>query len=74
MKKVLIIAVLMFAVMSFTTETPAIDKHDSIIKVDKKKDPEACWAGADAAEVYSCGYVGCDYGLWSAVYSACMGL
>jgi len=26
-----------------------------------------------ALETISCGYVGCDYWLWDAVYTACMG-
>jgi hypothetical protein len=32
----------------------------------------SCWAAADAAEVYVCGSVGCDFGLWDAVYNACI--
>ena len=32
-----------------------------------------CWAAADAAEVYVCGSVGCDFYLWDAVYYACLG-
>lgn len=36
-------------------------------------DPYACWNAADAAEVYTCGYVGCNFGLWDAVFNACMG-
>jgi hypothetical protein len=65
--------VFVFTAMSFTSKNYSKDKQDSIVTVEKAKDPEACWAAADAAEVYSCGSEGCDYGLWSAVYSACMG-
>jgi len=34
--------------------------------------PGGCWATADAAEVHTCGSVGCDFYLWDAVYYACM--
>ncbi len=36
-------------------------------------DPYGCWATADAFETISCGYVGCDFWLWDAVYYACIG-
>ena len=35
-------------------------------------DPFGCWAAANAAEVYTCGSVGCDFGLWDAVFNACI--
>jgi len=47
------------------------------IKNDKPSNVEYvapdCWSGADAAEVSTCGTVGCNFDLWAAVYSACMG-
>ena len=32
-----------------------------------------CWAAADAAEIASCGYVGCDFELWDTIYAVCNG-
>lgn len=72
MKKFLIVAVFMFTAMSFTNVNYTKDKQDDLYKIENTQYPD-CWAGANAAEIHSCGHIGCDFGLWSAVYSACMG-
>ena len=76
MKKLIILVVFSFAAMSFTQND--IYKIENVISPNKEMellqvDPENCWAGADAAESFVCGSVGCNYQLWDAVYSACMG-
>jgi hypothetical protein len=34
--------------------------------------PSGCWAAADAAEINTCGSVGCNFQLWDAVFNACI--
>lgn len=60
--------VFVFAIGSNTNAKNEI-KNDKPISVQY---PD-CWAAANAAEVHSCGSVRCDFYLWDAVYSACMG-
>lgn len=70
MKKIILGIVFVFATVSFTNAKNEIknDKPSSVEYV-----APDCWAGADAAEVNTCGSVGCNFNLWAAVYSACMG-
>lgn len=66
MKKCIIavVTVLLFSTngMSTTTETTFTSGNY----------PD-CWAAADAAEINTCGSVGCNFSLWDSVYAACMG-
>jgi hypothetical protein len=70
MKKIILGIVFVFATVSFTNANNEI-KNDKPSNVEYVA-PD-CWAGADAAETNTCGSVGCNFDLWAAVYSACMG-
>jgi hypothetical protein len=70
MKKTILIFVAVFTFNSFTSLNASSNNiEDAIIETASP----SCWNGANAAEIYVCGSVGCNFDLWAAVYSACMG-
>ncbi|HEY9221458.1 MAG TPA: hypothetical protein VIO43_07760 [Lutibacter sp.] len=70
MKKIILSMVFVFATVGFTNATNEINNNKPSTVSYVYPD---CWAGANAAEIYSCGSVGCNFDLWAAVYSACSG-
>ncbi|HSQ46669.1 MAG TPA: hypothetical protein VLM44_07085 [Lutibacter sp.] len=73
MKKIILGMMLVFAMVSVTSANTNEENLENKPSSVEQEQPADCWAGANAAEIYSCGSIGCNFDLWAAVYSACSG-